>query len=87
MLNLTYIFSGERDRAGGEVRLPSAARLPPSPEEEEAQPQVQGDEEGQEISTRVPGNATEKGHLGLGLGEPATSTHTEVSQSQKCYSS
>ena len=52
------------------MRLPAAARLPHGPEEEEAQPQVQGNQ-GQEVSRiRVPGTTSEAEEVGLG--GPAT---------------
>ena len=55
------------------MRLPAAAHLPHGPEEEEAQPQVQGIQ-GQEVPRiGVPGSATEAEEVGLqGLGGPAT---------------
>ena len=65
------------------MRLPAAPRLPHGPQEEEAQPQVQGrdQQQGQEVShRRVPGTGTEAEDVGLGrLGTgPATSTNPEV---------
>ena len=72
-----FTFSGERDRARGEVRLPAAARLPHGPEEEEAQPQVQGGQ-GQEVPRiGVPGTASEAEEVGLG-GPATIYTNAEV---------
>ena len=62
------------------MRLPAAARLPHGPEEEEAQPQVQGNQ-GQEVPRiGVPGTPTEAEEVGRqGLGGPATiSTNAKV---------